>query len=111
MATAVQRYLYNLFNLETNKSRNDKLLNLNLKDMGRIHTHISNSNRWIKCRLKGQRQSFYNPELDVKFLVTYSAGLDREYSPIIFVTSITTKRDVNNNGVFDLLAYGWDESI
>lgn len=109
MATAAQRYLSNLFNLETNKSRNDKLLKLNMRDMGRIHTHISNSTRWISCKMKDRHQSFYNPELDVEFSITYSKKADNEGKPQAAL--IVSKRDVNNNSVYDLLTHSWDVAL
>lgn len=109
MSTAVQRYLSKLFKLETDKSRNDKLLSLSLRDASRIHDHIIESKRWIASKHKGLCRNFYNPELDVEFRITYSSRPDNEGK--YQAAMIYSTRDKLNNDPLDLITFSWDSEV
>jgi hypothetical protein len=105
MATPAQRYLSNLFNLETDKSRNDKLISLSSRDTKRIYSHLSKSNNWIARKRRGMFQDFYNPTLDVRFSISFTDVLGHTDRTIPNI--IVSKRDILNNKVLDLITFSW----
>lgn len=105
MANPAQKYLSNLFGLDTDKSRNDKLMSLSVKNAERIHSHLSNSNSWISSKRRGMFQRFYNPVLDVRMEISYTDVLGHTDRTI--PNLIVSKRDIINNKVLDLITYSW----
>jgi len=109
MANAAQRYLSNLFNLETNKDRNDKLLTLSVRDASRLDKHLNKSYNWLGQKRRGLSRVYYNPQLDVEFRISYSKLTDNEGK--LQACMIHTTRDILSNDVLDVITFSWDREV